>query len=128
MHPLDALRTYALLGIPAGLALGMFLGLVARHEGGWGGYASFPRRAARLGHIAAVMLPVLAGAYALWLDGPSVAAGPLRWATVLWIGGGPLLSVSLFLAAWRPRARAAMVVPAIALTAASILFAWAGLA
>jgi len=128
MVPLDALRAYALLGIPVGLGLGLALGLVARHEGGWGGYASFPRRAVRLGHIAAVMLPVLAGAYAVWLGGRPVADGPLAWATVLWIGGGPLLSLSLFVAAWRPRARAAMVVPAVALTAASILFAWAGLA
>lgn len=128
MNPLEALRAYALLGIPAGLGLGLFLGLVARHEGGWGGYASFPRRAARLGHVAAVMLPVLAGAYAVWLGAHPVAEGPLAWATVLWIAGGPLLSLSLFLAAWRPRARAVMVVPAIALTAASLLFAWAGLA
>lgn len=128
MHPLDALRTYALVGVPVGLCLGLGLGLVAKSEDGWGGYGSFRRRAARLGHVAAVMLPVLAGAYSLLLGDRPVASAPLGWATVLWIGGGPLLSLSLFLAAFRPRARAAMVGPAIALTAASILFAWAGLA
>lgn len=128
MNPLEALRTYALLGIPAGLGVGLALGLVARHEGGWGGYASFRRRAARLGHVAAVMLPVIGGAYATWLGGRPVAAGPLAWAAGLWIVGGPLLALALFVAAWRPSWRAAMVVPAVALTTASVLFAWAGLA
>ena len=61
MSVLDLLRTYALLGIPVGLGLGLALGLVANRDDGWGGYGSFRRRAARLGHVAAVMLPLLAG-------------------------------------------------------------------
>lgn len=127
MSPLDALRTYALLGLPAGLGLGLCLGLVARHEDGWGGYASPRRRAARLGHVAAVMLPVIGGAYALWLEGRAAPTSALACAAGLWIVGGVALVLALLVAAWRPGLRAGVVAPAVALTAASAAFAWAGL-
>jgi len=65
MSVLEMLPAYALLGIPLGLGIGLALGLVANRDDGWGGYGSFRRRSARLGHIAAVMLPLLAGFYAL---------------------------------------------------------------
>src|SRR5262245_8561590 len=120
------LRTYALLGIPAGLVAGLVLGLVARREDGWGGYASFPRRAARLGHVALVMLPVLAGGYAQWLSGvPSPALPAAAWA---WVLAAPALSAALFVAAWRPAWRVAVVPPALALTGSAVAFALVGLA
>lgn len=128
MNSLEALRTYALLGLPAGLALGLLLALVARAEGGWGGYGSFRRRAARLGHVAAVMLPVIGGAYATWLGGRTVRPAALAIAVPLWIVGGPLLSIALFVTAWRPALRLALVAPALALTTGSVFFACAGLA
>src|SRR5262245_58741440 len=103
------------------------LGLLhARREDGWGGYASFSRRAARLGHVALVMLPVLAGGYAQWLSGVSAPAlAPAAWA---WVLGGPALAGALFLAAWKPALRAALVAPALALTASAVVFAVSGLA
>jgi len=126
----DALFTYAFLGLPAGLLLGLGLGLVARNGAdGWGGYASFRRRAARLGHVSVVMLPLIAGFYALalqhWL--PPGEPTPLLawWAAWLWIGGGSLLPVTLFLAAWRPRLQLTLPVPATALTAGAAAFALA---
>ena len=59
------LKAFALVGVPAGLLLGLALGLVANRQDGWGGYGSLRRRAARLGHVAAVALPLLAGFYAV---------------------------------------------------------------
>jgi len=126
MDAIGLLRAYALVGIPAGLLTGLLLGLVARREDGWGGYASFSRRAARLGHVALVMVPVLAGGYAQWLAGVSAPAlGPAAWG---WVVGGPALSGALFLAAWKPALRAALVAPALALTASAVVFAVSGLA
>lgn len=131
----EALRTYALAGVPAGLLLGLLLGLVARREDGWGGYASFPRRAARLGHVAAVMLPALAGLYAVLLgsggDGRSDAACAesvcAAWGAGLWIAGGVLLPASLFVVARRPALAPAVSVPALVVTAGAVCLAVAGL-
>lgn len=125
MRPLELLTAYAFWGLPLGLVSGLCLGLVAQREGGWGGYASFRRRAARLGHVALVMLPVIAGVYALLLGERPVSTGPLAWAVGLWIPGSFALCATLFLAAWRPALRYALPLPALALSAAAILFACA---
>jgi hypothetical protein len=146
------LRGYALAGVPAGLVLGLLLGLVARRDDGWGGYASFPRRAARLGHIAAVMLPALAGLYAVLLSGPgglpvaatgaagvegaarssaAFAAAPpgayAVWGAALWIAGGLTLPTALYAAAWRRSLAPLLSVPALAVVAGAVCLAAAGL-
>lgn len=119
----EALRAYAAAGIPGGLVFGLALGLVARREAGWGGYGSFARRAIRLSHVAAVMLPALAVVYASLL-GPDATDAAARWGARLWIAGGPLLAAALALAAFRPRLAPVVALPAIACTAASVCFAW----
>ena len=125
MTPQDLLIAYALFGIPLGIGMGLLLGLVARHEGGWGGYASFRRRAARLGHISQVMLPLIGGFYALLLNGTQLDS-TLAWlGSGLWVMGGLLLGVSLFLAAWQPRLKLVMPVPATAVFAGAFCFALA---
>jgi len=120
---LGALQAFALAGIPTGIALGAALGPVARRDDGWGGYASFRRRAARLGHVAAVMLPLLAGFYALalpaWGADPAWAA-PGAW---LWMGGSAALVGALFLAAWRPRLAPVLSLPACVVLAGGICLA-----
>lgn len=118
-----ALRAYAAVGIPCGLVFGLALGLVARKESGWGGYGSFTRRAVRLSHVAAVMLPALAAVYASLVGADATDAAAL-WGTRLWIAGGPLLVLSLALAGFRPRLAPVVALPAIACTAASVCFAW----
>ena len=121
MSALDLLRAFAALGIPAGLLAGALLGPAAAYDGGWGGYGSLRRRAARLGHVALVMLPLIAGFYALasaaWGASLSAAAA---W---LWVGGSLGLVLTLFGAAWRPGARWLLPVPATAVIAAA---AWIG--
>lgn len=123
MTPQDLLIAYALFGIPLGICMGLLLGLVARHANGWGGYASFRRRAARLGHISQVMLPLIGGFYAMLLDGAELDTWFGWVGSGLWVMGGLLLGVSLFLAAWQPRLKIAMPVPATAVFVGAVCFA-----
>lgn len=122
------LAAFALWGIPVGLTLGLALGLIARSEGGMGGYASFRRRAARLGHVAAVMLPALGGLYSLLLRAVSAPASGLAEAgACLWISGGIALPLCLFAAAWRPGLTILIPLPALAVLAGAVALAAAGL-
>ncbi len=122
-HIAEALLTYAVIGLPIGLVTGLALGLVAQRDGGWGGYGSFRRRAARLGHISCVMLPLLAGFYALSLRPDPIDTAAGRWGARLWIAGGVTLPLALFAAAWRPALRVAMPVPALTVLGAAVAFA-----
>ncbi len=119
----DALLHYALLGVPVGLLTGMGLSLIARSEKAWGGYGSFRRRAARLGHVALVMVPMLAGFYALALGAMDVNAAWTAWATWLWIGAGISLPIALFVAAWKRPLVWLLPLPATAMTAGAVCFA-----
>ena len=118
-----SLRAYAFLGLPVGLATGLALGLVARREAGWGGYLSFRRRAARLAHVSAVMLPVIAGVFSLLLAAGPFDAAAARWGAWLWIAGGIALALSLFAAAWRPQLFILLPVPAVAVAGGALAFA-----
>jgi hypothetical protein len=126
MDALDALRMHALVGIPVGLVTGLLLGLVARHQGGWGGYASERRRAARLSHISLVMLPVISGLYGLWLSG-APRTDLVAWGARLFIPGSVALSAALAILAARPSWKAVLPLPAMTVVAGSIVFAFAGL-
>ena len=127
MSALDALNTYAIVGLPVGLVSGLALSLVARHSEGWGGYASFRRRAARLGHVCLVMLPLIAGFYAQAAGGRSLEPAILAWAAGLWIGGAITLALALFAAAWRPSLVLILPLPALCVTAGALAFASAWL-
>ena len=123
MSVLDVLHLFALVGIPTGMLAGLVLGLPANRAEGLGGYAGLRRRAARLGHVAAVMLPLIGGFYALsfTVRHPGVDA-PLL-ASLLFMGGAALLVLTLFLAAWRPLVRYVLPVPATAVLLGAGLFA-----
>ena len=120
---LEQLTAFALLGLPAGLLGGMLLGLVAAKREALGGYGSLRRRALRLGHVATIMLPLIAGFYSLAGATWGVNEQVLRWAGPLWIGGACSLVLVLFTTALKPRARYLLPVPASALCAAAVLFA-----
>jgi hypothetical protein len=126
------LRAYFLAGLPVGLLAGMALGLLARSEdpptdAGWTGYSSFERRAVRLAHVAAVMLPALAAVYASALDALPHDATLATWAAALWISGGAVLPIALAAAAWRRPLTPFVPVPALAVSAGAVLFAAAWL-
>lgn len=117
------MRGFALVGIPAGIALGALLGLPARRDDGWGGYGAFPRRAARLGHVAAVMLPLLAGFYALALDAWSHDLDLALLGARLWTAGSAVLVVTLFAAAFRRRLADLLPLPALTVLAGAVVLA-----
>src|SRR5687768_4724201 len=123
MSVYEILRTFALTGIPVGLVLGLALGPVANREGGWGGYGSLRRRAARLGHVAAVMLPLLGGFYGSTFAGARAESDLAQAAAWGWVGGSVCLVLVLFAAAWRPALRYALPVPAMSLVLAAAAFA-----
>lgn len=123
MSVLNVLFLHALYGIPVGLASGALLGPIARSGVGWGGYGSFRRRAARLGHVSLVALPLLSGFYGVAAHLAGVRAPLLEVAAPLWVGASVALSLSLVLAAWRERLAAWLLpLPATGtLVAASLL-------
>lgn len=95
-----------LLGIVSGAVAGLWF-----HRDDWlGGYASWPRRMVRLGHIAFFGIAMLNVAYATtvhylrWSDPPAIASIALAAANLLMPG-------VCFLAAWRAWLRHLFFVP-----------------
>ena len=98
-------------GMLAGVVSGAALGLFFHREDWWGGYASFRRRLARLGHISFFGLGFLNllfaftnQSFALPDRAASLAAGAL-------IVGAVAMPTCCFLAAWRPTFRHLFAVP-----------------
>jgi len=112
------LRLDFVLALPLGLVFGACLGRVAQRDG-WGGYASFRRRATRLAHVAAVALPALAGLYSVALPAAALETPAGRAAAWLWTAGLVALPCALLLAASRPRLAAWVVPPPAALLIAA---------
>ncbi len=88
-----------------GFASGALLGLRFHEEGMLGGYASWPRRLLRLGHVACIALGMLN-----LLLAATVPAAPLSAAVALALGGFAMPAACL-VAAFRPNWRALFVVP-----------------
>ena len=113
-----------MLGIPVGLGLGLVLGIPAGRPDPEGlAYSSFPRRSARLGHVAAVMLPLLGGFYGLAIPVLNASVACPLWAARTWQLGSTALVLVLFGAAWKAQVRWLLPIPALALTASTIAFA-----
>ncbi len=124
MSVYQLLLGYALYGLPVGLLTGLGISLIADKDGGWGGYGSFRRRAARLGHVSTVMLPLIGGFFALALMGLDVRdTGFDRLGGLLWVLGGITLPIALFVTAWRRSLRWLLPAPALALTAGAACIA-----
>lgn len=90
----------------AGFAAGAILGLFFHREDFLGGYTAFPRRMARLGHIALVALGMLNVLYALGSVGNA-------WAGRLLMAGGVTMPVVCFLTAWRRGCRHLLFAPVV---------------
>jgi len=88
------------IGMLGGVISGALIGLFFEREDWMGGYASFRRRLARLGHIAFFGLGFLNVAFALTTKGLPESA----WlATASWslVVGAASMPVCCFLSAWR---------------------------
>jgi hypothetical protein len=98
------------IGIVAGLVVGVIFGAFF-HRADWlGGYASWPRRMLRLGHISFFGVALLNLAYAVtlkhlgWPEPPALVSIALAAANFL-------MPVACGLAAWRPRWRNVFALP-----------------
>ena len=111
---------WILIGLGTGVALGA---LFARDD--WlGGYASWPRRLVRLGHISFVgtgLLNVAAHWTLTQMPPAPAAATAVRWA---FVAGAVLMPAVCFLAAFAPRCRLLFAAPVVALGggAAALVF------
>lgn len=108
-----------LLGCVAGIIPGLFF-----HRPDWlGGYASWPRRMLRLGHISFFGIGLLNLAFDLLLravPAPS-GAGP---AGALLLTGAVTMPLVCYLAAWRAGWRHLFFIPALAITVGVALACW----
>jgi hypothetical protein len=104
------------LGMLAGVLSGAILGLFFHREDWMGGYGSYRRRLARLGHIAFFGLGFLnlifaATATQLPLAGRALAIA--SWALVL---GATTMPLCCFLSAWRKPLRHLFPIPVLSIT------------
>ena len=108
--------TWIALGLAAGIGLGLFWAT----DDWLGGYASWPRRLVRLGHIALVGTGLLnVGAH--WtLAQLAVAPATATAVRLLFVAGAVLMPLTCFAAALRKPLRHAFVLPVAALVAGSL--------
>jgi hypothetical protein len=93
---------------------GAVLGLFFHRDDFWGGYNSFRRRIARLGHIALAALGMMNVLYSLspWPASPTWEA---RAASVCFVVGGVSMPGVCFLSAWRKSMRHLFFIPVASL-------------
>jgi hypothetical protein len=111
----------AWIGIALGLVSGSIQGLFFAREDWLGGYASWPRRMLRLGHISFFGIAFLNLAYAntLYLLGDKQAA---TLPSLLLIAGAVLMPAICYLAAWRKPLRHLFFLPVLSLLGAASIF------
>jgi hypothetical protein len=108
-----------LLGCLAGAVAGLFF-----HDKDWlGGYASWPRRLIRLGHISFFGIGLLNLSFALTAQALNITAG-LRVPSVLLIAGAVTMPLLCYLSAWKRACRHLFFIPAMSVTAAIAFFLW----
>lgn len=103
--------TCVLAGLLAGVGLGLRF-----HDDAWlGGYASFPRRMLRLGHVALVALGLLNVVAAGSLAGGAVGDVARTIAGLALGFGAVAMPATCALVAWRPALRRLFALPVVAL-------------
>ncbi len=106
-YPLNLIAGWT--GFLGGAATGALIGLFFHRENWLGGYASFPRRMVRLGHIACFGLGLINILFAL----SAATASPwTNWGSRLLIIGMLTMPLNCFLTAWKPTFRHLFFIPA----------------
>ena len=95
-----------------GTLTGMINGLFFHDERWLGGYASWPRRMVRLGHIAFIALGIINILYALTIQSLHWPAPPLIVGAAL-LASGLLMPLVCYLSAWRMPLRHLFVLPVL---------------
>jgi hypothetical protein len=113
----------AWIGFLLGCAAGAISGLFFHREDWLGGYASWPRRMIRLGHIAFFGIGFLNLGFGLTSQMLGINSG-LTIPSWLFIVGAVTMPVVCYMSAWKPYFRHIFFIPALSVTAAIILFLW----
>src|SRR5689334_17717872 len=121
-HPVNWVAGWAL--VLAAFLSGAGIGLFFHRDDFLGGYASFPRRMLRLGHIALAALGMMNVLFAL---SPLPAGWTTAAASTLFITGAVLMPVVCFLAAWRKPLRHLFPLPVASLVLAVVFTLVGGL-
>jgi hypothetical protein len=115
----------AWIGITAGFLSGALLGLFFHGEEWLGGYGSWSRRMARLGHISFFGIAFINLTFALSLKAFEITLSS-PWPSWLLLGGAVTMPLVCFLSAWQKRFRHFFPVPVLCLLAGTLLFLWKG--
>ena len=124
---MEILNFYAAwIGIALGFIAGAVIGLFFHEEGWAGGYSSWPRRMARLGHISFFGIAFINLAFAL-----SVRVFQVHLTTAvpsyLFLAGAITMPLICFLSAYKKRFRHFFPVPVVCLLTGSVIFIVKGL-
>jgi hypothetical protein len=120
--PTDINVIVAWLGVLAGVLTGVASGLFFHRQDWLGGYASWPRRMLRLGHISLFGIAALNLGFALTVRRFGWHAPPA--AAVALAAANALMPAVCFLAAWRPPLRRLFFVPVGCVLAAVVGLLW----
>jgi hypothetical protein len=114
------------IGMLAGVLSGAFAGLLFHREDWMGGYSSYRRRLARLGHISFFGLGFLNLLFAATAPQIPLRIGYLRIASCGFIIGAITMPICCFLSAWRKPFRHLFPIPVVAVTGAilAMLMGW----
>jgi len=120
-HPLNWYAGWLLVLLA--FLTGAALGLGFQREGFWGGYGSFRRRLARLGHIALAALGMMNVLYGM---SPAPPRNTWQSAVASWcfVAGGAAMPLVCFLAAWRKGYARLFFIPVALLMAAVVCTLW----
>lgn len=114
------------LAMLAGVLSGSIAGLFFHRDDWMGGYSSYRRRLARLGHISFFGLGLLNLAFAATVPQLDLPPTDLRVASLALIAGEIAMPVCCFLSAWRKPFRHLFPIPvtAVAVGILAILIGW----
>ena len=112
-HPATLNLIAGWLGLLAGVLSGAILGLFFHREDWMGGYASYRRRLARLGHIAFFGLGFLNLIFAATIGQLPLSNNALAIASGALICGAATMPLCCFLSAWRKPLRHLFPIPVL---------------
>ena len=115
-HPATLNLIAGWLGMLAGVLSGAVLGLFFHREDWMGGYGSYRRRLARLGHIAFFGLGFLNLIFAATIAQLPVTGNALSTASWALICGAATMPLCCFLSAWRKPLRHLFPIPVLSVT------------
>jgi hypothetical protein len=122
--PVEHVNLYAAwIGILAGFVAGAIQGSFFHNEQWLGGYASWPRRLTRLGHVSFFGLAGINFAYALSLPALGVEQ-PSVLVSTLFVVGAITMPLVCYLSAWRKPLRHLFPIPVVSLIGGASLFLW----